>query len=87
MGTVMNCANISCELHDYIEIACMHGYRVRLRLRGGQTAIGRALDTLVTAEKKEYLIIDDGEKRQVELTQIEIMEALSPNAAFKRIHF
>lgn len=83
----MGKSTISCELHDYIEIACLHGYQLKLKLRDGQTLTGRAVDTLVTSEKREFLLIDDGQKRQVELNQIEKMVTLSPYAAFKEVIF
>ncbi len=78
---------ISCELHDYIEIACMHGYRVKLTLRDGQTVEGKALDTLTTADRREYLVIDNGQKERVELNRIAKMKAITPHAVFTDISF
>ena len=49
--------HLSCEQQDYIEIACLYRYRVRIRLADGNKLVGQAIDTLTTAEKKEYLII------------------------------
>lgn len=80
-------STISCELHDYIEIACMHGYRVKLTLRDGQTVEGKALDTLTTADKREYLVIDSGQKEQVELNRIAKMKAVTPHAVFTDVSF
>jgi Rho-binding antiterminator len=83
----MSQSPVSCELHDYIEIACMHRYRIKIKLKGGQTVTGIAVDTSVTAEKKEYLVIENGERQPIELTQIARIEALSPDAVFKVIDF
>lgn len=80
-------STISCELHDYIEIACMHGYRVKLTLRDGQIVEGKALDTLTTADKREYLVIDNGHKEQVELNRIAKMKAITPHAVFTDVGF
>lgn len=80
-------STISCELHDYIEIACMHGYRVKLTLRDGQTVEGKALDTLTTADKREYLVIDNGQKEHVELNRIAKMKAITPHAVFTDVSF
>lgn len=80
-------STISCELHDYIEIACMHGYRVKLTLRDGQTVEGKALDTLTTADKREYLVIDSGQKEQVELNRIAKMKAVTQHAVFTDVSF
>jgi Rho-binding antiterminator len=83
----MSQSPISCELHDYIEIACMHRYRIKIKLKGGQAVTGVAVDTSVSAEKKEYLIIQNGEKQSIELNQIAKIEALSPDAVFKEVDF
>ncbi len=85
---VMSQCSISCELHDYLEIACMYGYRVKLTLKNHQTLEGKALDTLTTAEKREYLVIDNGhEQPQIELNQLAKMQVLTPNAKFKDVSF
>jgi Rho-binding antiterminator len=84
----MSQCSISCELHDYLEIACMYGYRVELTLKDQQIIEGKALDTLATAEKHEYLVIDNGQgQQQVELNQLAKMRVLTPNAKFKEISF
>lgn len=84
----MNQCSMSCELHDYLEIACMYGYRVQLTLKNHQTLEGKALDTLTTAEKREYLVIGNGhEQSRIELNQLAKMQVLSPNAKFKEVSF
>ena len=84
----MSQCSISCELHDYLEIACMYGYRVKLTIKGHQTIEGKAIDTLNTAEKREYLVIDNGhEQQQIELNQLVKMEVLTPDAKFKKVSF
>ena len=84
----MSQCSISCELHDYLEIACMYGYRVKLTIKNHQTIEGKAIDTATTAEKREYLVIDNGQKKhEVELNQLVKMEVLTPNAKFKKVSF
>ena len=78
---------ISCRLHDYIEIACMYGYPVRLTLKDRQLIEGKTIDTCVDAEKREYLIVDNGQKQQIELNQLAKMEVLSTNAVFTEVNF
>jgi Rho-binding antiterminator len=86
--TVMSQCSISCELHDYLEIACMYGYRVRLTIKNHQTIEGKAIDTVTTAEKREYLVIENGhEQQQIELKQLVKMEVLTPKAKFKNVSF
>lgn len=84
----MSQCNISCELHDYLEIACMYGYRVKLTLKDHQTIEGKALDTLTASDKQEYLVIDNGHAQQkIELNQLAKMQALTPNAKFTEVIF
>ncbi|MEI6709327.1 MAG: Rho-binding antiterminator [Methylococcales bacterium] len=84
----MNQCTISCELHDFLEIACMYGYRVKLTLKDQKIIEGTALDVLTTAEKREYLIIDSGqEQRQIESNQLSKMQVLTANALFKEVVF
>ncbi len=79
---------ISCQLHDYIEIACMYGYRLRLTLKDRQMIEGKAVDTWVDAEKREYLILEEcREELQIELNRLDKMEVLSSNAQFKTVEF
>lgn len=77
---------ISCALHDYIEIACMYGYRIRLDLTDGQIVEGKAINIVTTPEKRELLLIDE-EQRQIELTQLRKMTVLTKNAVFKEVTF
>jgi Rho-binding antiterminator len=79
---------ISCDLHDYVELACMHNYRVELVLKGGEVLEGKALDVITSPEKQEFLVIDNGgQKQQVELSQLHKMITLTPNASFKEVEF
>ncbi|QPK64976.1 Rho-binding antiterminator [Methylomonas sp. LL1] len=79
--------SISCDQHDYLEIACMHGYQVKLTLKDHQTLEGKAIDTLTTAEKREYLIIDNGQRQQVELNRLKKLQVMTSNAQFKEVVF
>jgi len=81
------CKLIACELHDYLEIACMYGYRVKLDLKDGQGLEGNAIDLITTTEKREFLLLDDGQKQLIELTQLVKMTTLTPNASFKEVAF
>jgi len=78
--------HISCQLHDYIEIACMYGYQVKLHLKNGQVIEGKAMDTHISTDKREYLVIGD-EHQKIELTQITKMTVSTPNAKFNEIIF
>jgi len=81
-----NCG-ISCELHDYIEIACLYGYRLRLELDDHRVFEGKAIDTLTSADKCEYLIIDDGQQRHLPLSALKKMKVLTADAPFSEVYF
>ncbi len=79
---------ISCHLHDYLEIACMYRYRVRVEVKQGQALEGLALDTYTRADKQEYLVLETAAGRQeIPYEYLTSLEALDPNPHFERIEF
>ena len=48
---------ISCANHDYIEIACMYRFEMRLVLENGQVAQGKAFQTALNENKEECLVL------------------------------
>ncbi|WP_230960220.1 Rho-binding antiterminator, partial [Pseudomonas fluorescens] len=36
---------LNCDLHDYLEIACMHRYSLQIEMIDGQSFAARALTT------------------------------------------
>lgn len=78
---------ISCELHDFVEVACMYGYRLRLILKDDQVIEGKAIDVVNSPEKRECLVIEGDSKQHIELTQLSRMQVLTPNAKFSEVNF
>ena len=78
---------ISCELHDFIEVACMYRYQLKLSLKNNQVIEGKAIDIVNSPEGRECLVIDRDPWQQVELTQLTKMEVLTPNAKFNQVVF
>ncbi len=78
---------IACELHDYIEIACMYGYLVKLTLTEHRSFEGKAIDVVTDQDKCEFLVIDNGERQKVELSEIVEMETRTLGAKFQNIRF
>lgn len=79
---------ISCEQHDYIEIACLYNYRIRLTLDSGIQLEGMAVDTVRNHDKEECIKIREGSSDHlVELDSVTTMEALVENTHFKVISF
>lgn len=77
---------IDCDLHDYIEIACIKGYLLRLELSDGSVLQAVANSTETLADKTEWLILLDGEvKHTLRLDKICAFTPLAENADFGRI--
>lgn len=84
---MMNSCHISCELHDYLEIACLYGYQVRLKFKDGQQLEGKAVD-IISADKHEYLLLrNNKELHSIELTQLAKLQVLTPDAKFSEVNF
>lgn len=82
----MNLCTISCELYDYLEIACLYGYQVRLKLKDGQQIEGKAVD-IATVEKREYLLICNDKQHSIDLTQLAKLQVQTPHAKFSKVNF
>lgn len=78
---------ISCDLHDFVEVACMYGYQLKLILKNDQIIDGKAIDIVNSPEKNECLVIDSDTRQQVELIRLAKMEVLTPNAKFSEVIF
>ncbi len=86
---MMNEQLIPCDLHDYVEIACLYGYRVRLKLKNGLIVEGCAQDVTTSAEKREFLVIECYQQWQqhIALDSLAEMRVLTPQAKFKTVYF
>lgn len=82
----MSECRIACDLHDYIEIACLYGYQVRLTLKDKRIVEGRALN-IVTEEKREVLLLDHNPTEKIALDQLAKLQVLTPNARFTEVIF
>ncbi len=79
---------IDCNLYDYVEIACMYRYPVRAATTDGRILTGIASDTMVDADKVEYLeLLVDGERDRLRLDRIASFEPLVENARFGKVRF
>ncbi|WP_445401775.1 Rho-binding antiterminator [Zobellella sp. An-6] len=79
---------MSCDQHDYLEIACLYRYRVRLTLASGERLTGIALDTRRDAQRQECLLLGtDGAEQLVRLAELTRMEALTDNPHFRSVDF
>ena len=77
---------LACELYDYLEMACLYGYQLRIELVDGGSFDARALDTRTNAHKEEYLVIElDGEKEELRTDRLLAITPLNDNAKFGRV--
>ncbi|HQU62631.1 MAG: Rho-binding antiterminator [Nitrosomonas sp.] len=78
---------ISCELHDFVEVACMYKYQLKLTLKNGEVIEGKAIDILSVNQQERLVVDDSGEKKQVDLMVLAKMQVLTPNAKFSEVVF
>jgi Rho-binding antiterminator len=64
MNTTEEYHPIDCDLHDYLEIACMYHYWLRIELTDGTCFDAKALTTCTTVEKEEFLVVGQSENQQ-----------------------
>ncbi|WPP47680.1 Rho-binding antiterminator [Pseudomonas sp. AN-1] len=77
---------LACDRHDYLEIACLYGYRLRIELTDGSWLEGRALDTRTLPNKEEVLLVQvAGATRQLRQDRLRAITSLTPGARFGRI--
>ncbi|GAA0371676.1 Rho-binding antiterminator [Bowmanella denitrificans] len=77
--------SIACAVHDYIEVACLYGYRLELWLLNGSQRSGVALTTRTQAGS-EWLVLEDGSGNfELELNQIARIRALTDNQYFTEL--
>lgn len=79
---------ISCANHDYVEIACMYGFEVRLVLKNGQIIHGNASQTTYNENREECIVLKtERGNSEVVLEQVASMEAVTRNPHFEKIKF
>ena len=80
---------ISCENYDYIEIACMYRYPVRLTLNSCAVIEGVAVDTQRNELKEECIVLtNEGEDRLlVVLEDIIKLQVSVKNPHFSEVVF
>lgn len=79
---------ISCEQHDYVEIACMYNYLIKLTLSSGDELEGVALDVKRNKSREECINIKvNNIDSLVVLDSVSKMEVLVENPHFKIVTF
>lgn len=79
---------ISCSQYDYVEIACLYKYPLKLTLTSGDVVVGKALDTRRNADGQEcMLLLVEDEKILVLLDDIKQLAVTISNPHFEKINF
>jgi len=79
---------MSCDQHDYVEIACMYHYSIKLTLKSGAEIEGHALDTQRNEQQQECIKMQfENSTSLVLLDSIIQMEAQIDNPHFHVIRF
>ncbi|MGH1441693.1 MAG: Rho-binding antiterminator [Cellvibrionaceae bacterium] len=81
---------LPCDLHDYIEIACLYKIEVKLNLENNIGYTGIPITTGIDrtiGEYIEFLSNNDEKKIKIPLSCLESMQAIKPNPHFGKINF
>ena len=79
---------IDCDLHDYLEIACLYHYWLRIELTDSRCFDAKALTTCTTTDKEEFLLVEHDEDQQtIRLDHLSTITALPPGALFSTVSF
>lgn len=79
---------ISCANHDYVEIACMYGFELKLVFKNGHIVQGKACQTAYNENREECIVLEtERGNEKIVLEQLASMEAVSKNRHFQKIEF
>jgi Rho-binding antiterminator len=79
---------MSCNEHDYIEIACMYHYPIKLTMKTGEVIAGIALDTQRNDAREECIKVSvAGAESMLVLDNISTLEVCIENPHFQRVSF
>ncbi|HGY3717444.1 TPA: Rho-binding antiterminator [Citrobacter gillenii] len=79
---------VDCDLHDYLEIACLYRYMLRIELTDGTVFDARAVTTRTTIEKEEYLVVErQASSQNIRLDYLSAITALTAGAKFSTVLF
>ena len=77
---------IPCEHYDYLELACLRGYQLKIELIDGTQCQGQAITTQTRADKTEWLVIQQQQNKQsLRLDHIVAITPVDVNAEFGRV--
>lgn len=76
-----------CDLQDYLEIACLFKYEIRILCNDDTSTQGIARDVF-SKQGKETLVMDcDGNAAYIDTSTMVSMDVITPGARFSHISF
>lgn len=79
---------ISCNEHDYVEIACMYQYPIKVTMKTGGVIECKALDTQYNSAREECIKVDvAGIENEVIINNVAKIEVCIENPHFQEISF
>ncbi|MGY4819296.1 Rho-binding antiterminator [Pseudomonas chlororaphis subsp. piscium] len=77
---------LDCDLHDYLEIACMHGYRLLVEGVDGSQFEALGKTTRTSASGEEFFCLEGAEgPLEIRLDQLLAITPLDAKRSFGRI--
>lgn len=77
---------LSCQQYDYIEIACMYRYPLKLTMKSGTVIEAKALDTARNENREECIkVFMDKNEKLIVLDDIAILEVTLSNPHFQSV--
>lgn len=83
----MSYTPIQCHLYDYIEIACLHHYTLKIHFVNGEQIIAKAITTRIR-DKEEFLVVETHEnkiEKEIRLDKVNKITALDDNTEFETV--
>ncbi|MEH6450395.1 MAG: Rho-binding antiterminator [Oleispira sp.] len=79
---------ITCDQHDYIEIACTFRYPIKITMKQGAIIECIALDTKLNENRSECIKVDiKGDECLLALNEISSLEVCIENPHFQTVSF
>ncbi|MFC0119767.1 Rho-binding antiterminator [Pseudoalteromonas xiamenensis] len=76
---------LSCEQHDYLEVACVYHFELEVTTTDGHSYLGLAKDVRYE-NKTQCLVLESGSvQNAVSIAQITSLVALTDNPYFQRV--
>lgn len=72
---------IPCAHYDYLELACLRGYWLKIELQDGSLCFARAITIQTHADKSEWLAIEQEHKGQQAL-RLDTIIAITPTKPY-----